>query len=138
MSTTVDSAARPGRLLAWLGFLLALTGPAIYTVQLVARRLTMPWYLPALGTLGLLLAIAAVVQRRGLWRILSLVLCLLLAAAEWVFLVFGSVLPNYTGPVAKGQPFPALQTTLSDGSKFSQDQLKGPQRTALVFFRGRW
>ena len=125
-----------GRLYLGLGILLALLGPLLYAVQIRAKVFTVPWYVPILGTVGVLLLLAALVQRRTGWRIAGLLLIGLLAGFEW-FVIISLKLPAYTGPVAVGATFPAFTTTRADGSVFDQDNLK-EQDTVLVFFRGRW
>jgi hypothetical protein len=127
----------PGRLLLWLGLALAALGVIGYTVQISAQRLTMPWYLPVSATLGVVLLLASLWERRTVWRVLALVLVLLLAAAEWAMLLT-TRLPAYAGPVAVGQPFPAFTTTRADGTSFTQSDLEGDRSSVLVFFRGRW
>ena len=62
---------------------------------------------------------------------------LALAGFQWTFL-FLVRLPEYTGPVAVGQPFPAFTTQRADGTSFTQRDLAGEQNNVLVFFRGRW
>ena len=128
----------PGRLYLWLGLALGLLGPVLYTVQLLAHRLTVPWYVPILGTLAVGVVLFALADRRTVWRFLAIGFLILLAAGEWFFLLSLSKVPAYSGPVAAGEPFPAFTTTLADGSTFDQTNLKGEQATVLVFFRGRW
>lgn len=127
----------PGRGLAWFGIALAMLAIAVYVAQLAAHRLVAPWYLPIATTIGLVLIGAAVWQRRGMWRGMALVVVLLLAGAEWMFL-FATRLPDYTGPVAVGKTIPDFETTQADGKPFTADDLRGTQSTVLVFFRGRW
>jgi hypothetical protein len=127
----------PGRLWAGLGLGLAALGIAAYAVQLSLHRLIIPWYMPALATLGVLFLIVSLWRRRSLWRVLGLVLVVLLAGAEWAFLL-GARLPAYTGPVAAGHSFPAFTTERADGTSFTENDLKGDQDNVLVFFRGRW
>ena len=139
--TAAPAAARPypGRWYIVLGVALALLGPILYGVQVLwGRHLTTPWYLPALGTAGAGLLVAALVRARSSWRLAGALLLLLLAGAEWYFLVVFTKLPPYAGPVVEGKAFPAFATTLADGTPFSQDNLKGEQDTVMVFFRGRW
>jgi hypothetical protein len=119
------------------GVLLALAGVAAYAGQLVAGRLFTPWYLPATGTLGVLLIVAALWQRRGILRFLALLFVVLLSAGEWSLLI-GSRLPAYSGPLAVGQPVPAFTTQRADGSTVTQRDLEGEQTSVVVFFRGRW
>jgi hypothetical protein len=128
----------PGRLLALAGVGLALLAPVLYVLQLRAGLLTLPWYLPVVGTAGAVLALLAVVRGRGVWRLLGLAFCALLAGLEWALVLVAARLPAYSGPVAAGQPFPTFAVTRSDGGSFTQDDLRGEQKTVLVFFRGRW
>ena len=108
-----------------------------YVAQVSAHRLTTPWYLPASATVGAFLVVLALWEARSLWRFLGLLLVVLLAGAEWTFLL-GSRLPPYTGPVAVGQPFPAFKTLRADGTPFTEQDLQGEQTSVLVSFRGRW
>jgi hypothetical protein len=139
MTTPPVAAPRPfpGRLLPALGLAFSALGLLGYVVQLARQHLAAPWYMPALGTLGVVCVAVALWQRRTAWRWLSLVLVLLVAGAEWTFLL-GTRLPPYTGPVAAGQPFPAFTTTRADGTPFTRRDLEGGQDNVLVFFRGRW
>jgi hypothetical protein len=139
MTSSTPAAPRryPGRLLAALGFALAALGVIGYAVQFSLHHLTTPWYMPAAATLGAVLLIVSLWQARTVLRVLALLLVLLLAGAEWMFLL-GTRLPAYTGPVAAGQPFPAFATTRADGTPFTQRDLEGDQHNVLVFFRGRW
>ncbi len=139
MTTTSPAAPRryPGRLLLALGLGLTILGFVGYVVQLQAQRLFVPWYLPILATLGVILVVAALWQARSVWRVLALVLVLLLAAAGWSF-VLAVRLPPYTGPVAVDRPFPAFATVRADGTSFTEQDLVGAKNHVLVFFRGRW
>jgi hypothetical protein len=137
-SPPVVSRKGTGRTYLWLGLALGLAGPLLLVAQLQAKRLINPWYLPILGTIGAVLVGLALARRRGIGRSLALVLLGLLATGEWFILMSMSKLPPYTGPVAIGRPFPAFSTTLADGSSFTQASLQGEQKTAMVFFRGRW
>jgi hypothetical protein len=128
----------PGRIYVLLGLGLVLLGPVLYALQFRAKMLTVPWYVPVLTTTGAALALFALWRRPTVWRFAAFALCGLLAGAEWFFILSLSRVPAYTGPVAPGVPFPAFHTSLADGSTFDQDSLRGPQNTALVFFRGRW
>jgi hypothetical protein len=138
---TISSAAAPrrvpGRLFLALGLGLAALGVIGYIVQISTGRLTAPWYMPSLATLGVVFLAVALWQARSVWRILALLLVLLLAGAEWAFLL-AARLPAYTGPVAAGRPFPAFATTRADGTTFTQHDLEGERNNVLVSFRGRW
>src|SRR5947209_17078986 len=109
-----------GRATLWLAVVAAFLGPALYMAQLNAGRLTVPWYLPGLGTVGFLLALSAFGRVRGFGRALLVGLLGLMACGEWFMIVKLSKLPPYSGPVAVGQPFPAFATTWADSSPFTQ------------------
>jgi hypothetical protein len=136
-SSTVAPPRSPGRLFLALGLGVAILGVIGYIVQIKAQNLTAPWYVPIAATLGLVLLIVSLWQKRTVWRVLALLLVTLLAGAEWTFLLMMR-LPAYTGPVTAGRPFPAFTTVRADGTAFTQHDLKGDQTNVLVFFRGRW
>jgi hypothetical protein len=96
-----------------------------------------PWYMPIAATLSVFLIVVALWRARSVWRILALLLVVLLAGAEWAFML-ETRLPAYTGPVATGQPFPEFTTMRADGAAFTQRDLEGDQNNVMVFFRGRW
>jgi FtsH-binding integral membrane protein len=126
-----------GRLFSFLGLALAVLGLVAYAVQISLQRLMAPWYAPALASLGVVLVVISLVERRTVWRVTALVAVVLLAAAECSFL-YAVRLPPYTGPIAVGRPFPTFETTRADGTPFTERDLAGDQNTALVVFRGRW
>ncbi len=127
----------PGRRFLWLGIALAILGPAAYALLIWAGRLFTPWYVPIVGTAGVLLVIMSLAYARSVGRVLALVLVGLLAAGEWSLLLKVARLPAYTGPVEVGKPLPAFETQLADGSRLAPADLRGKQNTLLVFFRGR-
>jgi hypothetical protein len=138
--TTSNVASVPspaGRMLLLLGLALPFLGILAYAVQIWAKRLSSPWYVPVAATLGVVCIAAALWQRRTVWRVIALVLVGLLAGAQWMLLAT-SRLPEYTGPVAAGQPFPEFTTARADGTPFTHRDLKGGRASVLVFFRGRW
>lgn len=126
-----------GRLSLWAGIGLVFLGPILYLLQIRAKLLSAPWYVPVLAAAGVALIVLALVGKPTMWRIAALVLCGLLAGAESYFVVSLSKVPAYTGPVSVGATIPAFRTALADGAAFDQDSLRGEQNTALVFFRGR-
>jgi hypothetical protein len=138
MTTSTASAPRrsAGRLFLLLGLALAPLAVIAYVVQISMHRLTAPWYVPAAATLGVVLVVVSLWQRRTVWRILALLFVVLLAGAAWMMLL-GEPLPPYTGPVAAGQPFPAFATIRANATPFTQHDLEG-EDNVLVFFRGRW
>lgn len=127
----------PGRNLTLLGIGLALLGIALYALELRLGRLMTPWYMPCLATLGITLLVIALRQSRSVWRWLALALVLLLASAQWMF-VLATRLPAYSGPATIGKPLPEFTTIRADGTPFTQRDLEGDQENVLVFFRGRW
>jgi hypothetical protein len=139
MSTSSSTAPRryPGRLFVFFGLALPILGIIGYVVQVMAHRLTTPWYLPGLAALGAVFVIYALGQARSVWRVLAVLLVALLAAAECAFLATGR-LPRYEGPVTVGGAFPDFVTARADGIPFTQNDLQGGKDNVLVFFRGRW
>ncbi len=129
---------RPGRSLLLFGVFLALAGPVVmFVLMFGAKILIAPWYAPLLGTLGVVLMIAALMRSRSIWRWTAVAIFTLFVAFQWLGLLALRT-PAYTGPVKDGQPFPAFATTLADGSAFTQADLRGDQNTVMVFFRGHW
>ncbi len=126
-----------GLLFLLFGLAVTVLGIAAYAVQISFQRLSPPWYMPALGTLGVLLVVISLCDRRTVWRVLALLAVGFLAFAEWGMLL-AFRLPAYAGPVAVGKPFPAFETARADGTPFTQTNLTGDRNNALVFFRGRW
>ena len=128
----------PGRIYIGLGIVTALLGLFFYLYQLFNSLLTTPWYLPVFGTVGLGLMVLALFMAWTRWRLVGVVLLGLFAGLEWYFILVFTVLPHYQGPVEEQDSFPAFRTTLSDGTPFTEKDLKGNKDTVMVFFRGRW
>ncbi len=126
-----------GLLFLLFGLTVTVLGIAAYAVQISFERLSAPWYMPALGTLGVLLVVISLCERRTVWRVIALVGVGFFAFAEWGMLL-AFRLPAYTGPVTVGRPFPAFETERADGTPFTQTNLTGDRNNVLVFFRGRW
>ena len=136
-SSTLPHRAR-GRLCLLLGLGLAALGVFAYVVQKLAfGALVMPWYMPALALIGIVLVAISLVEKRNIWRIVALLVVVLLTAAE-LGLLSMLRLPAYTGPITVGRPFPAFETSRADGVPFANGDLAGSQNNVLVFFRGRW
>ncbi len=126
-----------GRLLLLSGLCLAVLGMAAYAVQLLLARLMVPWYMPAMTLLGVVLIAMSVRKARTLSRVLALLASVVLAGLQLAFLS-AVRLPPYTGPIAAGRPFPAFEARRADGTVFTERDLTGDQNHVLVFFRGRW
>jgi hypothetical protein len=126
-----------GRIPLLLGLGLAVLGVVAYVVQISLQRLMLPWYMPALALLGVVLVVMSLWQRRTLWRVLALLAVVLLAGAELAVL-HAMRLPSYAGPIAVGRPFPAFEAKQADGTPFTQNDLTGDRDSVIVFFRGRW
>jgi hypothetical protein len=136
--TSAGTLRHPGRSLLLLGMLVVVGAFALnFLLTFAAKILITNWYGPLLGTLGLALIILALMRSRSVWRWTAVVIFTLLVGFQW-FALLAMRLPEYTGPVKDGQPFPAFATTLADGSAFTQDDLKGDRNTVMVFFRGHW
>jgi hypothetical protein len=132
-----DSQNVRGRVLLASGIGLAILGVIAYVIQISLRRLTAPWYMPVLATLGVILVVASLWERRTFWRVLTLIAVAPLAAGEWGML-YAFRLPPYRGPIALERPFPPFKTSRADGTPFSESDLAGSHKNVLVFFRGRW
>ena len=80
MNTSVASAPRNfrGRLFLWLGLGLPVLGVVAYIAQLALGRLVVPWYLPALASLGVVLICMSLFEGRTVWRIVALPAVMLL------------------------------------------------------------
>jgi FtsH-binding integral membrane protein len=125
------------RLCLLLGLGLAFLGVAAYLVQILMQRLMAPWYMPTMASLGVVLVIISLLERRTMWRVSALLVVVLLASVEYAFL-YALRLPRYTGPIVVGRPFPAFETKRADGKPFTERDLAGENNNVLVFFRGRW
>jgi hypothetical protein len=120
------------------GVLLFVLGPAIYFGQVYYRQLVTPWYVPVLATVGLACMATSVGQRRGIGRTVGLVLFALVCGFEWMFLLAIAKTPVYAGPAQPGHKAPEFTAAHADGRPFTRQNLEDGQRSALVFFRGRW
>ena len=140
-TSTAPSGTAPavGRGYLLAGLTLAVLAIALFIGQFaVLKRTGVPWYLPALTTVGALLVVLALAQRRSVTRVLALLVVAALAGLEWFFLASLTRLPEYAGPAQTGQPMPAFQTALADGTSFGDADLRDGKATVMVFFRGRW
>src|SRR2546430_14179579 len=111
-----------GRGYLWLGIGLSVLGVALVVLQYSLHQLIIPWYMPALTTLGVLLLLGSLARRRSVTRIVALVLIFALAGFQWFILLY-SKLPSYEGPARTGLTMPVFQTALADGRSFTDKDL---------------
>lgn len=136
---TAPAASRSrGRALLWAGVAACLLGLALAVAQFGLKIVGVPWYTPALATLGAVLLAVSLVRRRTTPRAVALVLVAALAGFEWYALGSLLRLPAYDGPARPGRPFPASRAAYADGRPFTDADLRDGSRRAVVFFRGRW
>jgi hypothetical protein len=87
LTTTPTASQRSrGRGYFWAGALACLLGLGLAFAQFGLKRLGVPWYSPALATLGAVLLLVAVARRRTVPRVAGLVLVAALAGLQWYFL----------------------------------------------------
>src|SRR5262245_24609767 len=87
------------RVLFLSGVFLLFASVLVYVVQINwANLLVTPWYMPLGGTLAAILALWAFARQRRWWQAAVAVVCILMAALEWLFVGSLTVLPAYTGP----------------------------------------
>src|SRR5262249_16379059 len=122
----------------WLGLFACLLGLVLTVIQFSVKVLGVPWYAPALATLGVFLLLVSRGRRRAIPRGVALVLVAALAGFEWYALAVLMKLPAYEGPAQAGKQLPAFSTTLADGRTFTDADLRDGSRRVMTFFRGRW
>jgi hypothetical protein len=121
-----------------VGFLILIAGPVIYFVQFSQGQLITPWYLPILGTAGVLVMMLAYLRCHRVWCGILTLLFLAFCGLEWFFLLQVSLIPAYTGPAQPGATLPTFSATLADGKAFSNGDLESGKPSILLFFRGHW
>ena len=123
----------------WFGIAVTILGVVAYAVLLSGFRiLHTPWYAPLLAILGLGLTFVATRRKASVWRYTALVFCCLVLGGELLFLFSYIKLPAYDGPAVAGRQFPEFATKFADNTSFTNKNLVGDKRTALVFYRGHW
>src|SRR5688572_25036203 len=122
-----------GRGLFWAGIAVSISGILIAMVQFSLKILIVPWYMPALTTLGALLVLASLGRRKTLARMIVLPLLIAFAGFQWFALLSLGRLPEYQGPAQAGRTMPAFQTALADGRTFSDDDLRNGKTHILTF-----
>jgi hypothetical protein len=121
-----------------VGFLILITGIVIYGVQFSQGHLITPWFVPILGTIGVLVMMLAYLRCHRVWCGILTMLFLGLCGLEWFMLLQLSLLPAYTGPAHPGAALPTFSATLADGKEFSNSALESGKPSILLFFRGHW
>jgi energy-converting hydrogenase Eha subunit E len=127
-----------GRALFWGGLALAVVGIPAFIAQSAMKRQFVPWYIPILATLGVVLLVLSLRQRRSIARFIAVGLVAAFCAFSWFALGALIRLPEYTGPAVATKKLPPFSTTLADGRPFTHADLENGQTTVLTFFRGRW
>jgi hypothetical protein len=125
-------------LLFFAGTALLVLGPVCYVVQFRLKNLGAAWYVPILSSAGVLLLILSVWRRRGIVRMVFVMLFAILCGFEWYFFFVATRTPAYTGPAQPGRKVPQFAAQLADGSPFTAAELEKGTWTALVFYRGHW
>src|SRR5437870_2104247 len=80
-----------------LGIALFVLGPAIYVLQFFLHSLRVPWHVPVLASLGVVLMVVSVRRRPGVVRMIFLALFVLVCAFEWFFVLIATRSPEYAG-----------------------------------------
>src|SRR5262245_15117000 len=127
-----------GRGYFWAGLAVCLLGLAAAVIQVNLKILVVPWYVPALATLGAVLLLVSVARRPSIPRVLALVLVAALAGLQWYLLGVLMKLPAYEGPAQAGKQLPAFASAYADGRPFTDADLRDGSRRVMTFFRGRW
>jgi hypothetical protein len=125
----------------WLGLFVCFLGPALVAAQMSLKRLSTPWYSPALAMLGACLVIFSLIRRRTVVRYLALLLVLAVAGYQFFALAGPLKLPAYRGPAQAGERFPSFHSQVVDereAQPFTDANLRDGSRRVMVFFRGRW
>ena len=127
-----------GRAYFWAGLGACLLGVALVIAQFtLLKYLDMPWYSPALASLGALLLLVAVASRPTILRVIVLLLVAAFAGMQWYLMVWKMKLPAYEGPRA-GQQMPSFTAALADGTPITDADFRDGSRHVMTFFRGRW
>lgn len=140
MASALESTTPPRRWPWFLvGVVLFLLGPILTFVQYgPLGRLTTPWQLPILATLGVVCMLLAVLQSGGVVRTAGFLLFAFVSGFVWFMLLVKVNTPNYTGPANPGSPVPVFAAKLADGSTFANTTLANGRSSVLLFYRGHW
>src|SRR4051812_12057301 len=120
-----------GRVSFWAGLAVCLLGVALAYAQFNMKRLVVPWYSPALATLGALLLLLALSRRVSVVRVIALLLVTAFAGFQWYFLGVLMKAPAYEGPALAGSRLPAFRATFADGRPFTEVDLRDGSRRVM-------
>lgn len=137
--------------------------PTFFAQVFWARALVTPWYVPIGGSIAALVLSLIAWRHRRWWRVGVALFTVALACFEWFFVVAGTRLPDYQGPIAVGGALPAFHAVLADqplgdgsassatagpagassdagasGTAIDESYFRQGRDTVLVFFQGRW
>ena len=120
------------------GIALFLLGPAWFVTRFRLQNLGPAWYVPILSSAGLLLLIFSVLRRRGIVRMVLLIVFATVCGLEWYVFTVAARSPAYTGPAQPGRKVPQFAARLADGTPFTSAELEKGKSTVMVFYRGHW
>jgi len=120
------------------GVALFVLGPVWFIAQFRLRNLGSAWYVPILSSAGVLLLILSVLRRRGIVRMVLLILFAMVCGLEWFVFTVATRSPAYTGPAQPGRKVPQFAARLADGTPFTSAELEKGKSTVMVFYRGHW
>jgi hypothetical protein len=120
------------------GIALFVLGPVWFVAQYRLKNLGSVWYVPVLSSAGMLLLILSVRRRRGVVRMVFLMLFAIVCGFEWFAFTVATRSPAYTGPAQPGRKVPQFAARLADGTQFTSAELEKGTSTVMVFFRGHW
>jgi hypothetical protein len=120
------------------GIALFVLGPVWFVAQYRLKNLGPTWYVPVLSSAGVLLLILSVLRRRGIVRMIFLVLFTMVCGFEWFAFTVATRSPAYTGPAQPGRKVPQFAARLADDTPFTAAELEKGTPTVMVFYRGHW
>ena len=121
-----------GRGYLWLGIGLSVLGVALVVLQYSLHQLIIPWYMPALTTLGVLLLLGSLARRRSITRIVALVFVAAVIIGFTTAAVRARLIPTWAAPPAWLLGVYALAMS---GAAFSVDR---PLQGAVLAAFGAW
>jgi hypothetical protein len=120
------------------GIALFVLGPVWFVTQFRLKNLGPAWYVPILSSAGVLLLILSVLRRRGIARMVMLIMFAMVCGLEWYVFTVAARSPAYTGPGQPGRKVPQFAARLADGTPFTSAELEKGTSTVMVFYRGHW